>query len=466
MRRAPTVSPRAEARRLAGAGAALVVVAAIACAWWTAWPGAFQFDDYAVIVDEPRAHGLAAWWASMPGLRPLLKASYALSWHAGGGQPAAFLVLNIALHTLNALLVLALARCVIPWIAPDVAVRPERVALGALAVALVFALHPAQAESVTYLSGRSNALMATFWLAALVGWLRDTRAARTVACLMFVAAVATKETALTWPLAVLLLEGARRPRWRDALRACVVPFIVAIGCAAAIALLPAYQRMAGASLGTRGPLENLAAQVDGIAYLVGMPLLTLRTNIDPQITLTAFAPVWWLEASLIAATLGFALAALRRDSRGGLRRPVAGVAIAWFALAIAPTNSWIARFDIANDRQLYLALLGPALALGVGVARWRAGRPLVALLAVALGAATVARNADYASEVTLWQATARASPAKSRVFNNLGYALQQRGQLDAARAAYARALELDPGDFKARTNLELLRRSEAPPRDG
>ena len=35
--------------------------------------------------------------------------------------------------------------------------------------------------------------------------------------------------------------------------------------------------------------------------------------------------------------------------------------VLWFFLWLAPTNSFIPRLDVANDRQLYVALIGPSL---------------------------------------------------------------------------------------------------------
>ena len=56
-----SIPSRAETGPVSPLAIALLVVAAIALAWSNVWPGTFQFDDYAVIVDEPRVHGFAAW---------------------------------------------------------------------------------------------------------------------------------------------------------------------------------------------------------------------------------------------------------------------------------------------------------------------------------------------------------------------------------------------------------------------
>ena len=103
--------------------------------------------------------------------------------------------------------------------------------------------------------------------------------------------------------------------------------------------------------------------------------------------------------------------------------------------------------------------MGPALIAGVLLASWTAraaANATLALLAIVLGAATFVRVADYASEARLWEATARANPANPRAWNNLGHAWQLAGDRERARAAYERALAIDPQHRKARGNLEAL----------
>jgi Flp pilus assembly protein TadD len=120
---------------------------------------------------------------------------------------------------------------------------------------------------------------------------------------------------------------------------------------------------------------------------------------------------------------------------------------------------------VANDRQLYLALVGPAwvvamLLLGGPSPKLSAG--LTAAIAGVLLAVTAQRNGDYRTEVSLWEASAKASPGKARVWNNLGFARQTAGDLAGARTAYERALALDPEDVKARINLGTLDLPERP----
>jgi Flp pilus assembly protein TadD len=77
-------------------------------------------------------------------------------------------------------------------------------------------------------------------------------------------------------------------------------------------------------------------------------------------------------------------------------------------------------------------------------------------LLLAFAAASMLRQLDYRSEIALWEADVRAVPWNARAHNNLGYAYQQAGRLDAARNAYQAALTVDPSYTKARFNLLLL----------
>jgi len=77
-------------------------------------------------------------------------------------------------------------------------------------------------------------------------------------------------------------------------------------------------------------------------------------------------------------------------------------------------------------------------------------------VSLALAAATFVRVTDYASEVRLWEATARATPANARAWNNLGHAYEVAGERERARDAYRRALAIDPSHPKAAANLGAL----------
>lgn len=448
--------------RADGRGAQALLVVAVVLAYANAVGASFQFDDFNVIVNNPMVHSWAAWWSGMPGIRPLLKASYTANWTSGSGV-AGFHVFNIAVHAVNALLVFALLRRLAPRLGVD--------APAAFFAALVFALHPAQTEAVTYVSGRSTASMAAFCLLAVLAHVRanealalrladDRMAGRTgvvawraLSGLAFLCAFAVKEHAWVLPGLLLLCERLDASvRWRSSL-ARLWPHALVIACAFAITLVvPSYWRLLGASLDTRSLGDNLLTQIDGVFHLFTGPLAGIGLNIDPDLPVrTAWTVDLVAKAALLVALLAIAVSQWRR-------RTWLAFGIAWCFVALLPTNSVLPRADVVNDRHLYLALVGPALVIAGCAMRLPRRSWIVATIAVVvlLGAATALRNRDYATEVTLWEATARTSPHKARVWNNLGWAWQQAGRIEDAKRAYDRAIELDPDFWKARLNRGAL----------
>jgi hypothetical protein len=447
-----------------GRGGASVAVA-VAAAYANAFAGGFQFDDWNVIVRDPSIQSLAAWWRAMPGIRPLLKLSYAAN-HASGLGLAGFHAVNVALHAVNALLALALlrrleARAAPPGAAPGPA---------PLAAALLFALHPAQTEAVTYLSGRSTSLAAAFVLASALAHLagRDgaaPRVARLASPLLLAASLATKELAIALPAALVALELAdpRRPAsLRAALRATAGHWVVLAAALALYARSSVYGRLASASLALRGPGENALTHLRGLAWLAGQALRPDLLDADPVIpAATRLDAASAAAAILLAAALVGGIALLRR-------RPVEAAALLWTLLWLPLSGLVLPRPEPANDRQLYLALLGAAwliargaVALADSLPRLRvAAAAGVVALAAALGLATAARNAVYADEVGFWRAVLARSPTNARAENNLGFALASRCRLEEAEAAFVRAAAAAPDDYVPRVNLALLREGE------
>lgn len=425
----------------------------VVAAYTTAALATFQFDDFNIVVGNGAVHSLSAWLASMPGIRPLTKLSYALNWSIDPA-PAGFVAFNLACHLASALLVLALVRRWLPALAPSL----QRPGAAAFVAASVFALHPAQTEAVTYVAGRSVSLAACLYLVSLWTWERwresaDGGAWRATSCIAFALALAARETAWTLPFAILLVEAARSERIASTLSRLRWHALVLAVAALAIVASPTYGRLLSTSFALRGPVDNLAAQAHAIAYLVTRPMIALHLDIDPDVRAPALDAAWLVEAACIVAAIGVAFAQWRR------RRWLA-FAVLWFFLHLFPTNGPVARLDLANDRQLYLALAGPALVLGVALAASQRRAPATAAaatIALVLGLATLVRNLDYRSEVALWEASARTSPGKPRVFNNLGVAWREAGDPGRARTAFERAIALDPDDYKAKQNLHELR---------
>lgn len=472
--------------------AVLIPALAAVLVWLPSLASSFQFDDFNVIVNEPRVHSLSAWWASMPGIRPLLKLSYALNYSISASA-SGFRVVNALIHAINA----SLAFQVLRMLGMRAGLTESAAARAALLAALIFALHPVQTEAVTYISGRSSSLAACFCLVSILFWARGSIA---VSCLAFVAAVATKETAIVLPLA-LWLYSADRPVRETFSRLLPIAGLTLL-LLAVVAALHTYRHLLEVSLATRSIGENLLTQAHGVTYLAGQLLRPWNGNADPQLAaVTSYGAGTVALAVAWAAALLVALACVRRARAGTVARVRENVgtsananvgantvahqslrqdagastsaqtsagafAVLWFLLWLAPTNSLLPRLDPANDRQLYLALLGPAWWLAVQLTRpalllrtrMLAGGAIVALLCLA----TIERNTIYRTEVSFWEDTAARNPSSPRAANNLGMAYAMACRREEALTEFSRAIALDTTDFRPRMNRLLLQGNELP----
>jgi len=423
-------------------------------AYLNAFAGAFQFDDYNVILGSAKAHSFSAWFGDLPhGIRPLLTLSYLLNQLSGGGA-AGFHLVNLLIHLVNVGLVYRLARS----LALSCQVEPGR---GATLASAIFALHPLQTEAVTYLSGRSSSLAALFYLTALL--LHEKARQKGVNSrlyrltpLCFLAALLAKETAVTLPLALLLWDMAKRGpgRVRDHFRAEWRSWLLLPVLLVALLLHPRYGALLEYSFDIRSRGENLLSQGNAVCYLLSRLLILTGMNIDPDLR-----PVTRVDGAL-ALRIAF-LAVLAATGLATLRRhPWLGFGILWFLLHLVPTNSLVPRLDLVNDRQAYLPMAGVALTVGLALGfladSWnrRCLRAAAAGLFMVLALSTFLRNRDYRSEIALWEDTVGKSPDKARPHNNLGYAYLVAGRHREARVEFLTALRIDPEYPLAAANLK------------
>ncbi len=330
-----------------------------------------------------------------------------------------------------------------------------------LAGAAAFAVHPAQVESVAWVSSLADVLSAHFTLLGIHAWLRSRGPDRwyALSVLAGLFACLSKEAALVYPgflvLADLARPGGGPAAVKRSLPRYVPPLLAAAGFGIAVRAL-----LVGIRSGQLGHLEgwwggsygtNLATAAKAAAYqglFAAFPAIP-ATEWYVAPARSAFEPFGLLCGAGVAAAL---VLAARAAWKGGPGARVAGSGVLFLALGGMMTSSLLFTVGIPRtDRFLYLSLAGAALVHGVLLERlsrpWpRLAPALAAAGLAAMAAITVARIGVFRDDETFWReaSVGIAGPRpESRVLsmrNREGNALLDRAAEEDARGNAAAAL--------------------------
>lgn len=444
----------------------LGLVVGVAAAYHGTWQAPFVFDDEAAILGNPTIRTL--WPLTVPlappagGLpvsgRPIPNLTLALNFAVSGTQPWSYHATNVALHLLAAFVLAALLRRTLRR-----PVMPERMRAAApelaATVAVVWALHPLATAAVTYTTQRTEVLASLFLLLTVYAFARAADGAGRstlwavvagVACLL---GMASKETMAAAPLLVLLYDrtffaGSFSAPWRQSWKLHA-------------SLMATWALLAGLALGatTRGgtagfgigitPLDYALTQTEAITRYLGLALWPYPLVFDYGVPLTSdwkvFVPLGLFVSTLLALTIF-----------GIVRRPVLAFPAAVFFAVLAPSSSLVpVATQTMGEHRMYLPLAAVLTVAIIGLHAWLGRRAffLLGAAACALGVATHARNADYASAERLWRDTVEKRPDNARAHNNLATLLLERGDFAGGVSALERALALRPDYADAHRNL-------------
>ena len=440
-------------------GAALLVAATLA-AYAHTFSVPFVFDDVAAITQNPSLAQFSTALFPPDGLsvsgRPLANLSLALNYALSRESVWSYHALNLALHVTNTLLLFALVRRTLSGGRSLLAADSV-----AFASASLWSLHPLHTAAVTYVMQRTELLAACATLLTLYAFTRGGVRWLTIAVVACAAGMTAKETAVVIPLLILAYDRtfisrscATALRTRPAFYAALAaPWLVLAGL-----VLGTENRGASAGFASALPWSDYAlTQLSAVPHYLRLAVWPAPLVFDYGATVIT-SPARVLPGALVLVALVTAtLVALRRW-------PAVGFCGVWFFALLAPTSSFvpIATQTIAEHR-VYLALAAPLALLAVALHRWLPRRVLFATvpLALALGAVTFARNADYRTLLSLWQDTVRKAPANPRAHYNLALAQLAAGLRADALLSLASATRLDPAHAPAHHKLGTLLVAEA-----
>lgn len=448
-----------DGRSIALCAAILTGVGALA--YSDSFRGPFVFDDLLSIPQNPSILRLADLWRvlSPPDAgvtvsgRPVLNLTFALNAAAGGRAVWGYHAVNLAIHLLAGLTLFGLARRTIERWRPEVAGRGAR--LLALAISLLWTLHPLQTESVTYVVQRAESLMGLFYLQTLYCFLQAVETRKRVwylfswlACFL---GAATKEVMVSAPLVVFLYDftfvsssaGAAWRRRKGYYAALAGTWII-------LGLLVIGTSNRGGTAGFEVPISLgrywLAELVAIVRYL--------RLALWPHPLIFDYY-VQWVDLRH-AAPYGLVVFVLLAATVYSLKRaPAAGFLGLWFFAILAPTSLVPGIRQTMAEHRMYLAL-APLIVLFIMTAYRRAGQWVIrAALAVsfAFGILTFQRNLDYRTSIALWSATVEKLPSNPCAHDNLSAAYFSAGDYLAARREAEISLHLEGDVSSAHCNL-------------
>src|SRR5580692_2833732 len=169
-----------------------IIVLAALIVYHNSFSVPFIFDDEASIVDNPTINHLGCSLSPPPdattGGRPILNLTFALNYALGGMNVWGYHAFNLLVHILAGLTLFGIVRRTLlerptfnlqhPTSKSDNSISPkpsfaEDATLLALAVAVIWVVHPLQTEAVTYISQRAESLMGLFYLLTLYCFIRS-----------------------------------------------------------------------------------------------------------------------------------------------------------------------------------------------------------------------------------------------------------------------------------------------------
>ncbi len=412
----------------------------------------------------------------------------ALNYALGGYDVTGYHIFNLGVHIANGILVYMLVLTTFGTPVLRSSSLRHFASQIALFAALLFISHPLQTESVTYIVQRFASLATTFYIAAIILYVKMrlsqesgelARAKRITLYLMSLCsifmAMKTKEIAFTLPVVIILYDlffFPHRPhRWLSLVPVALSIFIIPLD------MLSLKQPVGDilADVGRATFVKSVASRSDYLlsefsVVLTYIRLLLFPVNQNLLYDYPVFHSFWSLRVIgsffALLSLFGIAAALYARSRRGGdgaLR--VVAFGIFWFFITLSVESSFIPITDIIYEHRTYLPSVGifssiaVAVAMGLRRCSRRVAIGIVAALSVVIVlflTGTYRRNAIWRDPETLWLDVITKSPNHAVAHNSYGTFLLSSGRLDEAIEQVEISVGLSPAYGPSHNNLAVM----------
>jgi hypothetical protein len=463
----------------------------------------FLFDDNWAVVNNPlvvdsldvkeifssNAWGSTANYSHTPNYRPLPVLSLAATHKMVGLNPLLYRLTNLMLHGAASVALMLLALSLGAGITAS--------ALGAL----WFAAHPIHAEAIFFVVTReeltSTLLILTLLILAVkafqspgpeIGTRQQDKKQRALLLILTgtvtILALLFKEGAVTIPF-LLIAVGAALPgsSWKTIATMAGTAFVMLItylGLRYWVlgSITTAHIPWQDNPLVLVGPFERIKSALNLVPLALSLLVFPMKTTVDYGFNATGLPQTASLGLALVGSLIiisGLALYFWSAFSKHKSALIAVGVAVLAIPYALI-SNLIIPSSVLFGERLLYLPSAGFALIL-VGIAEFLrtkvssrfigfSAAAVVVLFCLGFMGMLASRNSDFKNAKSLFDSSLAAYPGSTRLWNNLGLALQQDGDLEAGLTAIERSLSIDPTNASALNNrgrvlMQLGRPQEA-----
>jgi tetratricopeptide (TPR) repeat protein len=445
-----------------------------------ALPNGFVWDDEEQVVNNvvirdmrnlPLVITSSTFYAGGAGLRggfyrPLVTLFYFINYRLWGPNATGFRLVQLVFHIANVLLLYYLLKKIF---------SNQGFAHGDLAAglaALLFAVHPANVESVVYVGSIGETMYAFFVLLALLVFARGVHSNRdidkkTLAVffgLVFLGLLAKETAVVALPLAYLywlVLKPQKDINLKFIAGSALVLGVYVLlrqGLARISAMAIHFAPISSATI-----FERLITVPYEVVSYLGIIFFPRILSISRHFVVSAITdPRFWASLIFLALVLAAGSFYTRKT-----RSKLFAFFMLWFFVALLPELNIYPLDMTLAERWLYVPIMGVLAAISMVLVSFIASMPKnykpaavigLAVIVCILGVRTVARNENWKDGLTLYShdaaLEAQASPQGSYdLENNLGVELFRAGRIDEARTHFERSIELQPKWTYPQNNL-------------
>ncbi|MBU0605020.1 MAG: tetratricopeptide repeat protein [Candidatus Omnitrophica bacterium] len=379
--------------------------------------------------------------------RPIQMITYMADYFIWGLRPIGYHLTNVLLHLLTALSLywfvsLLTSGKFIPFV-----------------TSVFFVIHPVQAESVAYISGRAGPLSVLFAMVCFVMYIKYTRREKAgffiLAFIAFILALLSSENMIILPALFIAYNYSFRTKSGTKL---IIALTITAVSYALLRLILVKSLFSDFNIVFRTTLvQRLPGFFVAVTDYCRLLISPGSARMEYGDRIFHFADPAALFGAIILILLLYAAFKLRRSN------PLATFAISWFLIALLPVSNIYPVGAYMAEQWLYLPSIGFFLIAGILLKSLCVNRYFGVVVAIAVTALlvrysyiTMVKNFNWHDPVVYYKQTLRNAPESIKANNDMATAYEKAGRYDEASGIYNGMLKQNPDHPGLYVNLAAI----------